>query len=45
MIKKAFFIPEHIELVKKKKFAIIAFDPKHKIFIVYIAFFNSSSND
>lgn len=28
-------------LMKKKKFIVIALDPKHKIFIIYLAFFTN----
>ena len=44
-IKKALFTTKWVELVGKKEFVAAAFDPRHKIFVVYVAFFESSSQE
>lgn len=37
-------ITRQIELIGKKKFAVVAFDLKNKIFVIHIVFFVSSKN-
>lgn len=44
-IEKTFFTTKWVELVRKKEFAATVLDQRHKIFVVHIAFFASSSNN
>ena len=44
-IEKALPTTKRVELVGKKEFAIAALDPGHKTFIVYVASFESPSNN
>ena len=41
---KAFLTIKQIELIRKKKFIVVAFDLKNEAFVVHVIFINSDSN-